>query len=102
MTQMDIAANLWGLVHNDSGHGGYFNDLDSTTVMLCRCVALCVSLTWEVSRLQCFRSGRGIWTRRRTAPMRCPARALTTRPPTALPLLSLVLLPAARASRACP
>eukprot|EP01045_Picozoa_sp_COSAG04_P055132 COSAG04_NODE_25025_length_313_cov_0.719626_1_plen_23_part_01 len=23
MTQMDIAANLWWLVHNDSGHGGY-------------------------------------------------------------------------------
>jgi hypothetical protein len=28
MTQMDIASNLWGLVHNDTGHGGYYNDLD--------------------------------------------------------------------------
>ena len=28
MTQMDIASNLWPLVHNDTGHGGYYNDLD--------------------------------------------------------------------------
>ena len=60
MTQMDIAANLWGLVHNDTGHGGYYNDLDSAMVMLSRCVSLYVSLTPRVSRLQCFRSGRGI------------------------------------------
>jgi alpha-galactosidase len=29
VTQMDIASNLWSLVHNDTdGHGGYYNDLD--------------------------------------------------------------------------
>lgn len=32
MTQMDIASNLWPLVHNDTGHGGYYNDLDMLQV----------------------------------------------------------------------
>ena len=30
---MDIASNLWALVHNDTaGHGGYYNDLDMLQV----------------------------------------------------------------------
>ena len=32
MTQMDIASNLWDLVHNDTGHGEYYNDLDMLQV----------------------------------------------------------------------
>lgn len=28
VTEIDLASGLWMYAHNDSGHGGYFNDLD--------------------------------------------------------------------------
>ena len=27
-SQYDIAAELWRFAHNDTGHGGFFNDMD--------------------------------------------------------------------------
>ena len=37
LSEVDVASNLWPFAHNDSGKGGFFNDLDM------------VSLTWSTA-----------------------------------------------------